>query len=105
MATSVPNTVTFSIDAHGIGSDAVTIDSLARLQLAARRISCRLVLRNAAPELLELVEFMGLAEILLVDRLGLGVEPGRQAEEREQRVGVEEKRELDDPAVGDLEHL
>ena len=30
---------------------------------------------------------------------------GGQAEEREERLGVEEERELDDPAVRDLEHL
>jgi hypothetical protein len=83
MAIRAPNNVTFTIDVQGVDSDAVTIDTLARLQLAARRLSCRLVLRNATPELLELVEFMGLAEILVVDRLGLGVEPGRQSEERE----------------------
>src|SRR2546430_11036568 len=35
---------------------------------------------------------------------GLRVEPGRQPEEREQRVGVEEERELADAAVGQLEH-
>jgi hypothetical protein len=83
MATRAPNTVSFAIDVHGVDSDAVTIDALARLQLAASRFSCRLVLRNAAPELLELVEFMGLAEVLMVDRLGLGVEPRRQSEEGE----------------------
>ena len=99
MAASAPNKLTFAIDTRGAGSDAVTVDALARLQLAARRLSCRLVLRNASPELLELVVFMGLADVLL------GVDPGRQAEEWEERVRLEEERELDDPAAGDLEHL
>jgi STAS domain len=83
MATRAPTPVTFTVDVQGVDLDAVTVDALARLQLAAGRFSCRLVLRNAAPELLELVEFMGLAEVLMVDRFGLGVEPRRQSEERE----------------------
>ena len=55
--------LTFAIDVCDGAElpDAVTVDALARLQLAARRLSCRLVLRNASPELLELVAFMGLA--------------------------------------------
>src|SRR5436309_8450152 len=35
----------------------------------------------------------------------LEVDSSRKAEEREQRLRVEEERELDDPAVLDLEHL
>ena len=37
--------------------------------------------------------------------LRLGLEAGGQPEQREQPLGVEEERELDDPAVGDLEDL
>jgi len=44
--------------------DAVTIDALARLQLAAGRNGCRIRLRNASRELLELVAFMGLEDVL-----------------------------------------
>jgi ABC-type transporter Mla MlaB component len=51
-------------DVRGIAPDAVTVDALARLQLAARRHDCRVLLRNASAELLELVDFMGLSEIL-----------------------------------------
>jgi ABC-type transporter Mla MlaB component len=51
-------------DVHGIEPDAVTVDALARLQLAARRYTCRVRLRHASEELLELVAFMGLAEVL-----------------------------------------
>jgi len=64
MPASVPDTVTFTIDVRGVDPNAVTVDALARLQLAARRLSCRLLLRNASPELLELVAFMGLADVL-----------------------------------------
>ena len=51
-------------DVSAVESDAVSVDALARLQLAARRLSCRLLLGNASPELLELVAFMGLADVL-----------------------------------------
>ena len=51
-------------DVLGVEPDAVTVDALARLQLAARRYSCRVRLRHASDELLELVAFMGLSEVL-----------------------------------------
>ena len=51
-------------DVRGVGVDAVTVDALARLQLAARRHRCEVRLRNAPPELLELVAFMGLTDVL-----------------------------------------
>ena len=51
-------------DVQGVEPDAVTVDALARLQLAARRTGCEVRLRNASPELLELVAFMGLTDVL-----------------------------------------
>jgi hypothetical protein len=42
----------------------VTVDALARLQLAARRRGCQIRLRYASAELLDLVAFMGLADVL-----------------------------------------
>jgi ABC-type transporter Mla MlaB component len=51
-------------DVSGVEPDAVTIDALARLQLAARRHACTVRLANASSELLELVSFMGLADVL-----------------------------------------
>jgi len=51
-------------DVTGVGVDAVTVDALARLQLAARRQHCRLRLRNASEELRDLIAFMGLEDIL-----------------------------------------
>ncbi len=51
-------------DVHGIDPDAVTVDALARLQLAARRHECQVRLRHASDELLELVGFMGLTDVL-----------------------------------------
>jgi ABC-type transporter Mla MlaB component len=52
------------IDVAGIGADAVTVDALARLQLAARRHGCQVRLRNASEELRDLVAFMGLQDVL-----------------------------------------
>jgi ABC-type transporter Mla MlaB component len=51
-------------DVSGVGVDAVTVDALARLQLAARRHGCRVRLAGASAELRELVAFMGLADVL-----------------------------------------
>ncbi|MBA2359986.1 MAG: STAS domain-containing protein [Actinobacteria bacterium] len=51
-------------DMHGVEPDAVTVDALSRLQLTARRLRCRVRLRHASEELLELVDFMGLTDVL-----------------------------------------
>jgi ABC-type transporter Mla MlaB component len=51
-------------DVGWVEPNAVTIDALARLQLAARRHGCRVRLRNASIELRELVAFMGLNDVL-----------------------------------------
>jgi anti-anti-sigma regulatory factor len=88
-----PNT-TIACDVSAlVDVDAGTVDILARLQLSACRCGVRMRLRNASPELVELLDFMGLKEILL------GRESGRETEEREQGVGVQEERELDDPSI------
>jgi ABC-type transporter Mla MlaB component len=52
-------------DVSGVGNpDAVTIDALARLQLAAQRRGCQVRLRHASDELIALVAFMGLRDVL-----------------------------------------
>ena len=51
-------------DVTGVDVDAVTVDALARLQLGARRHDCVVRLRNASSELLDLVAFMGLENVL-----------------------------------------
>jgi gamma-glutamyl:cysteine ligase YbdK (ATP-grasp superfamily) len=68
------------------------VDALARLQVAARRSGYEVAVTDAPADLLELIELAGLTE-------ALGVEPQRQVEEREQRLGVEEVRELPDAAA------
>jgi ABC-type transporter Mla MlaB component len=74
-------------------ADAVALDALARLQLTARRLGRRMRLRHASDELGDLLVFTGLAEAC-----GLPVEIEGEAEERKQRLGVEEEGELDDAA-------
>lgn len=66
---------TITVDAAGLDADAVTVDVLAGLQLAARRRGFELELRGSSPELRELVEFAGLEPVL--PEAGLGLEPGR----------------------------
>ena len=73
-------------------ADLRTVESLARLQLAARRCGVELRLCRVPKELEELITFVGLAE-------ALGLEPRGETEEREERVGVEEERELDDASA------
>lgn len=51
-------------DVRGIEPDAVTVDALARLSLAAQRHGCQVRLRHASDELLELLAFMGLDDVL-----------------------------------------
>jgi ABC-type transporter Mla MlaB component len=51
----------------GVDVDAVTVDALARLQLAARRHGCQVRLRHAPEELRELVAFMGLTDVLIAE--------------------------------------
>jgi anti-anti-sigma regulatory factor len=63
---------------------------LARLRLEARRAGVELRLFDVAPRLHELIALAGLEEVL-------GVEPRRQLEEREERLGVEEEGQLGDP--------
>lgn len=65
------------------------VGELARLQLEARRQGCSIWLRDACPELIALLRFVGLGDVLHV---------GRQAEECEQR-GVEKVVVTDDPVA------
>ena len=73
-------------------ADLATANALARAHVNARRTGTRLRLVNAAPELRELLDFAGVGDVLLGRRQG-------QSEEREEALGVEERREPDDPAV------
>jgi anti-anti-sigma regulatory factor len=81
-----------------VDPDVAAVEALARLQVATRRLGRRMHVRNASPDFEALLAFMGLGEVLPV-RADLRLEVGRQPEEREERLGVEEERELADPAV------
>jgi ABC-type transporter Mla MlaB component len=77
-------------------ADAATVDALARLQLAARRLGWSIRLRNASDELRELLELMGLGEVVpCCPELPLGVRG--QTEQGEQPGGVEEEGHPADP--------
>ena len=56
-------------DVSSVGVDAVTIDAVARLQLAARRHACEVRLCSAPPELTDLVSFMGLTNVIPCDAI------------------------------------
>jgi ABC-type transporter Mla MlaB component len=47
-----------------VEADAVTVEALARLQLAARRRGCRVSLRGASIDLLGLLSLAGLTDIV-----------------------------------------
>lgn len=51
-------------DVRDVAADAVAVDALARLQLAAGRLRCQVRLRHASDELRALVAFMGLRDVL-----------------------------------------
>jgi ABC-type transporter Mla MlaB component len=53
-------------DVYDVEPDAVTVDALARLQVAARRAGRQVQLRGGSRELCELVAFMGLSDVLCV---------------------------------------
>ena len=50
-------------DVTSVEPDAVTVDALARLQLAARRQDCRVRLCNTSVALAQMVELMGLTHV------------------------------------------
>jgi ABC-type transporter Mla MlaB component len=51
-------------DVAGVAADAVTVDALARLELAARRHGCRIRLEHTSAELRDLIAFVGLDDVL-----------------------------------------
>jgi hypothetical protein len=89
MAAPVLRTIVCDVSALA-APDVATIDALVRFQLVARRRGFEIRLRHASDELQELLTFAGLGGVLRL-------EAGRQPEQREERLGVEEEGELDDP--------
>jgi anti-anti-sigma regulatory factor len=66
----------------------MTLGLLARAQLEARRLGFEVRLCSVPPDVCELIGLAGLDDVL-------PVEPRRQPEEREERLGVEEEGQLD----------
>jgi len=91
MAASALRPIVCDLSVLGDG-DVQVIDLLGRLELAARRHGRTLRLRNASPALAALIAYLGLDGVL---RLELE----REAEEREEPLGVEKEGQLDDPAA------
>ena len=63
LLTATPAAVAWC-DVSGVTTDAVAVDALARLQLAARVHGCQVRLRCAPDGLRELVTLMGLEDVL-----------------------------------------
>ncbi len=97
--------------------DVVAVETLTRLQLTARRLGCRLWLRQAGCGLRHVIALAGLTDVLPLAEEptecasgrsvrsggsggsgGSGIQPRRQPEQREPPVGVEEIVQPDDPA-------
>jgi anti-anti-sigma regulatory factor len=91
MAASALRPIVCDLSALGDG-DVQVIDLLGRLELAARRHGGTLRLQNASPALTALIAYVGLDAVLCL-------ELEREAEEREEPLGIEEEGQLDDPAA------
>ena len=84
------------LDGRELDADLGTVDVLARITLEARRAGCRLQVRHASDQLRDLLALTGLADVVrcLDDSV---VEPGWQAEQRKELLGVEEEGDRADP--------
>jgi ABC-type transporter Mla MlaB component len=78
--------------------DAVVVELLMGLQLVAGRFGYRIRLRGAGGELRDLLDLMGLSDVVQLEA-DLVLEPQRQAEQREQARGVQEEADSGDPTV------
>jgi ABC-type transporter Mla MlaB component len=79
--------------------DAVTIETLARLGLTARRQGRRMQLRGACDELTDLLALIGLSDTFPSIGAGSGVETVGQPEQGEQPLGVQEEADPVDPVA------
>jgi hypothetical protein len=76
MSMAAPRPSTIVCDVGALAADAAAVDALARLQLTARRLGYEIRLGDASVDLQDLLDFVGLRDVLCV-------EAGGQAEERE----------------------
>jgi hypothetical protein len=82
-----PGPLAVTCDVGHLACDARVVDAMARLRLRAGRAGIAVRYRGPCEELRELVELLGLTEVLL----GSGLEGWGQAEQREETSGVEEE--------------
>jgi hypothetical protein len=75
-----------------LGPRLIAVDRLARRQLESKRKGQVVRLRRVPARFGELLDLAGLADVL-------GVEVGRETEEGEERLGLEEERHPGDPPV------
>lgn len=80
----------------GARPDLALVNALARLHLAAGRFGYSIRVRGRCEELCELLDLVGLADVVVVDSLRLPHEPRREAESGKQ-LGLEEVVEPGDP--------
>ena len=78
--------------------DATMVNALARLQLTARRSGRRLWVRHASRDLADLLELMGLSDVVPLES-ALAFQLQGQSEEREEPCGIEEEADPGDPTV------
>lgn len=75
--------------------DLAVVDELARLQLGARRLGCSIQLRGACVHLVELLELVGLSELVT----GTALRQVDGEAERLEQTGIDEVVVPDDPVV------
>lgn len=86
-------------DVRGLEApDDGTIEALARVQLTGRRLGRDVRFRGAGAALREALVLLGLRDVLDVGSLS-GVRTRRQAEQREQALGIQEEADPGDPAA------
>lgn len=90
---------TLVCDVRDLGTpDDGTIEALARVQLTGRRLGRDVRFRGAGAALREALVLLGLRDVLDVGSLS-GVRTRRQAEQREQALGIQEEADPGDPAA------
>ncbi len=85
------------VDVRGLEPDLRTLETLARLQLAARRSGASIRLRHVCPMLRDLLRWSGLGELLPLAAES-GVEGDGLLEQREELL-VDEEVDPRDPPV------
>lgn len=81
-----------------VNPDLSTVDALARLAHTAGRLGCSARLRHASGELQDLLDLVGLRDVVPLPGRS-PVETRGQAEQREQPRGVQKRVDPDDPTA------